>query len=415
MKVLQVSGTDKIGGAGIAAYRLHQGLLAAGVDSQMLVSRKVTSDSTVHRLSSRLNRFGRLQQRFANWSHKRQLQQNPRAAHHAHWSLNTSPYPIADVINSFDADVVHLHWVGDNYLPIQQVAKINAPIIWTLHDMWAFTGGCHYAHDCVQYQSGCGNCPQLITPRPDDISQQVNQQKIRSWADTPMTIVCPSQWLADCMRDSQVLGKKNIHVIPNGIDTSQFKPIDKTSARAAFNLPADKKLVLFGAFGGTNDPRKGFSYLRDALKHLPEAADVELVVFGAEQPQNLAVNLSVHQVGRLQDGVSIALLYAACDVFVLPSMQDNLPNTLLESLACGTPCVAFDTGGIPDLIQHQENGYLATLRDTDDLSHGIQWTLNQSFSPATIHQHVVNRYDVKSIVEQYRQQYSDVAFSHLAL
>lgn len=405
MKVLQVSGTDRIGGAGIAAYRLHQGLLAAGIDSHMLVSHKTTSDPTVHRLSSRLNRIGRLQQRFANRSHKRQLQQNPRSIDHAYWSLNTSPYPIADVINSFHADVVHLHWIGDNYLPIQQVAKINAPIIWTLHDMWAFTGGCHYAHDCIQYQSGCGNCPQLITPQPDDISRQVNQQKSRSWMANPMTIVCPSQWLADCARNSQVLGTKNIHVIPNGIDTSQFKPIDKTSARAAFNLPADKKLVLFGAFGGTDDPRKGFSYLRDALKRLPEAADVELVVFGAEQPQNLEVNLPVHQVGRLQDGVSMVLLYAACDVFVLPSMQDNLPNTLLESLACGTPCVAFDTGGIPDLIQHQQNGYLATLRDTDDLVHGIQWTLGQSFSPVTIHQHIVDHYDVKHIAEQYLQLY----------
>lgn len=224
-----------------------------------------------------------------------------------------------------------------------------------------------------------------------------------------MTIVCPSNWLADCARDSHVLRDKDITVIPNGIDTTQFKPIDKLVARDVFNLPADKKLVLFGAFGGTDDPRKGFSYLRDALRLLPDESDIELVVFGADQPQHLDVALAVHQIGRLQDTVSLALLYPACDVFVLPSMQDNLPNTLLESLACGTPCVAFETGGISDLIQHQRNGYLAKLRDTNDLVHGIQWTLRQSFAPAVIHHNVVNSYGLAQIAEQYSQLYQSVA------
>ena len=331
--------------------------------------------------------------------------QNPRATNSAYWSLNSSTYPIAEVIQSFAADVVHLHWIGDNYLPIQQMAKIRVPIIWTLHDMWAFTGGCHYAGDCTGYENGCGNCPQLVTPQPDDISQKIHLQKMTSWSDVPMTIVCPSQWLADCSKRSSILGKKSIQVIPNGIDTEQFKPIDKTAARKAFNLPINKKLVLFGAFGGTDDPRKGFSYLRDALKVLPQFTAIELVVFGSEQPQKLEVNLPVHQVGRLQDGVSMALLYAACDTFVLPSMQDNLPNTILESLACGTPCVAFDTGGIPDLIQHQHNGYLSQLRDVDDLAKGIQWVLDQSLSPTVIHQQIVDRYAIQSIAEQYRQLY----------
>jgi glycosyltransferase involved in cell wall biosynthesis len=408
MKVVQISGTDKIGGAGIAAYRLHEGLLQSEIESQMLVLRKATSNPTVHRFMPRMSRFQRLQTRYASKQYSRHLKQNSRQPDSAYWSLNNSPYPIADQINAFNADIVHIHWVGDNYLPIQQFSKINAPIIWTLHDMWAFTGGCHYSGDCQAYQTGCGNCPQLTNPLPDDISQQVIQQKIQAWSDTPMTIVCPSQWLAECVRSSQVLAHQKIEVIPNGIDTTHFKPIDKASARHALNLPQDKKLVLFGAFGGIQDPRKGFTYLRNALKLLPESSDIELVVFGSDQPEQLDVNLPVHQIGRLQDNVSMVLLYSACDGFALPSLQDNLPNTLLESLACGTPCIAFDTGGISDIIQHQQNGYLAKFKDTQDLAHGIQWTLAQSLLPTTIHQNTVDHYNLPYIAGQYIQLYQSL-------
>lgn len=408
MKVLQVSGTDKIGGAGIAAYRLHEGLTQAGIESHMLVSRKVTSNPTVHPLLPRMSRLQRLQTRYAARRYTHQLKKHPRTSDSGYWSLNNCPYPIADQINSFNADIVHIHWIGDNVLPIQQFSKINAPIIWTLHDMWAFTGGCHYSGDCQAYQTGCGNCPQLLNPQPHDISQQITQQKIQVWSDTPMTIVCPSNWLADCVRSSQALGHQTVEVIPNGIDTTHFKPVDKSSARHAFNLPHDKKLVLFGAFGGTEDPRKGFIYLKDTLNVLPDSSDIELVIFGSDRPEELDVNLPVHQIGRLQDNVSMMLLYSACDIFVLPSLQDNLPNTLLESLACGTPCVAFDTGGISDIIHHQQNGYLARFKDTQDLAQGIQWTLTQSFPAEEIHQQAVDRYTLPHVAQQYTQLYQSL-------
>lgn len=408
MKVLQVSGTDRIGGAGIAAYRLHQGLQQVDIESHMLVMRKTTSDPSVHRVSAYLNRWGRLQRRYAQNRHAQNLKQNPQKPESAYWSLNNQAYPIADVINAFGADIVHLHWIGDNYFPIQQIPKITAPIVWTLHDMWAFTGGCHYSAACQQYQRSCGNCPQLSNAQPDDMSTQIIQHKKRYWADIPMTIISPSQWLADCVRRSSVLGDKPIQVIPNGIDYQQFKPIDSATARHALNLPQDKKLVLFGAFGGAEDPRKGFTYLRDALQLLPNDTDIELVVFGSEHPQALDVSLPMHQVGRLADSVSIALLYSACDVFVAPSTQDNLPNTILESLACGTPCVAFDTGGLPDMIQHQNNGYLAKLRDDKDLAKGIQSVLKQDISPMTIHQQMAEQYSLPYIAGQYGELYQSL-------
>ena len=409
MKVLTVSATDRIGGAGIAAYRLHHALSRCGIEAEMLVWRKVTAEPKVHRLAAQFNRWQRARRRLAERRHRQQLSNNPRQAGGEYWSLNLSQYPIASVINAYDADVVHLHWIGDNFLPIQQLARIKAPIVWTLHDMWAFTGGCHYARDCERYIVACGDCPQLVKPALDDISARVNAAKRRAWTETSMTIVCPSNWLADCAAQSAVLRDKRIEVIANPIDHSAFKPIDKAAARKTFNLPLNKKLILFGAAGGTGDPRKGFTYLRQALQSLPASSDIELVVFGARQKEDLSVNLPLHQVGALVDSVSLSLLYSACDVYVLPASHENLPNTLMEALSCGTPCVAFATGGVSDLVNHQQNGYLAKLKDAVDLLRGIQWTLEQDWSPQRIHREMIDKCGWQQIGEQTIRLYQSLA------
>ena len=405
MKVLTISATDKIGGAGIASYRLHQALLWSGLAAEMLVWRKVTADPTVHRLAGRLNRWQRARRRLAERRHRLALDKHARKAGSAYWSLNHRSYPVSAAINSFAADLVHLHWIGDNFLPIAEFAKIKAPIVWTLHDMWAFTGGCHYAGACHKYREACGNCPQLAKPGSHDISAGIVGKKQGNWAQLPLTVVCPSQWLADCARQSAVLKGKNIEVVANPIDRRDFKPLDKLQARRAFNLPPDKKLVLFGAFGGTADPRKGFAHLKRALSGLSPGSNIELVVFGAERAEALDLALPLHQVGQLRDTVSLSLLYSASDLFVLPALQDNLPNTLMEALACGTPCAAFDTGGVSDLLQHQQNGYLAKLKDPDDLQRGIQWVLAQDWFPWELHKQTVDRYSLEGISEQYIRLY----------
>lgn len=404
MKVLTVAATDRLGGAGIAAYRTHRALLGAGIEAQMLVWRKTTSDPSVLRLATRLNLRARARRKLAARRHSGLLKSHPRMGSGAYWSLNLFDYPIASVINAFDADIVHLHWLGDNFMPIQQLASIKHPLVWTLHDMWAFTGGCHYAGDCMRFVDTCGNCPQLADPRRDDISARVNKQKRGAWEQVPLTIVCPSRWLADCAGQSAVLRNKRIEVIANPIDTCAFKPLDRREARYAFNLPLDKKLVLFGAADGTADPRKGFAYLREALSVFSESDGVELVIFGADNEDNgglIELDVPMHRTGILRDNVSLNLLYSACDVFVLPALQDNLPNTLLEALTCGTPCVAFDAGGIGDLLQHQENGYLAQLADAADLRRGIEWSLAQEWWPERIHQQAAERYAADRISEQY--------------
>ena len=265
MKVLLVSTSDRLGGAAIGAYRLHRALRGQGVDSQMLVLRKVTADPHVHRLADYLGRMGRGRRRLAEYRHHRRLRGAPRTAEAGHWSLNLYAYGIADVINAFAPDIVHLQWIGDNSLPISQIAGISAPLVWTLQDMWALTGGCHYTGDCQRYHGACGRCPQLLAGTEQDLSRQVMLAKQRHWAGQAMSVVCLSRWLADCARQSALMRGCRIEVIGNPLDPHVFKPIDSLAARRVFNLPLDKKLILFGATGGTSDRRKGFAYLHEAL------------------------------------------------------------------------------------------------------------------------------------------------------
>ena len=192
-----------------------------------------------------------------------------------------------------------LHWVGDNFVPTRQLNKIRAPLVWTLRDMWAFSGGCHYAGGCLNYRAGCGDCPQLRDRSANDISARVYAEKRSAWSKLPLTIVTISEWLADCARSSSILGDRRIEVIGNPIDPRVFKPLDRRAAREAFNLPLDKKLILFGAIGGTSDRRKGFQYLAEALKKLGDDGETELVLFGSARPEAIDVGLPAHQLGRL--------------------------------------------------------------------------------------------------------------------
>ncbi|MCY3799889.1 MAG: glycosyltransferase [Chloroflexi bacterium] len=409
MKVLHVSISDGGGGAALGAYRLHRGLRGSGVQSEMLVLRKVTEDPSVHRLSSRLKRWGRARRRLAEGRHQRRLGDNPRAPGSGHWSLNLFNYPIASAINSFGSDVVHLHWVGDNFAPIGQLEKIRAPIVWTLRDMWAFSGGCHYAGDCFNYQAACGNCPQLVNRAEDDLSAKTHAAKRRAWAKLPLTVAPISEWLAECARNSSVLGEKRIEVIGNPIDPTVFKPLNRRTARQAFNLPLGKQLILFGAIGGTSDRRKGFRYLAEALGKLNNADSVELVVFGSARKEALDVDRPAHQLGRLHDEVSLSMLYSACDVYVLPTTQEALGKTLMEALACGTPCVTFEGTGPKDLVAHQVDGYLARMKDSADLAAGIKWTLARGWSREELQRRIVQRYGVKQISERYIHLYKSLS------
>lgn len=419
LRPLFVNTYDARGGAARAAWRLLEGLRRLDMDPRWLSLFRTQPDPAVLALMNDVPWWSRQQIKLArNWD-KRPLRDHQPRSGLLWWSFNRFPTPLADVINRQAADVVHLHWLGDAFLPLTDWSKIAQPLVWTLHDMWAFTGGCHTALGCDRYRRACGRCPLLNSSADDDITARTLTRKKQHWANLELTLITPSRWLADCARQSALFAHKTVEVIPYGIDTERFKPIDRAASRAALNLPPDKPLLLFGASGGRHDPVKGFDLLRDALHHLKHdhpagLADLTLVSFGddhaADEWPYPLVNLGV-----LRDDVALVLAYSAADVFVAPSRQDNFPNTVLESLACGTPVIAFDVGGMPDMIAPGETGDLAPPEDVAALARHLAALLRddearQRMSHAA-RAKVLREFEFISIARRYRELYQRLSLT----
>ena len=375
IKPLIVNTMDIDGGAARAAYRLHQGLKQLNIDSRMLVGNKTSDDITVLGTNNKLDKAWI---KIAGALDSLPLK-TYSPSHNLMFSLQWLPDQIGAKVVEINPDVIHLHWINTGYMQIETLGKFKKPIVWTLHDMWAFTGGCHYSEDCDKYTMSCGACPQLGSHRKDDITQWIWQRKAKAWSNLNLTIVTPSRWLADCARKSLLFQNLRIEVIPNGLNTQVYKPIDKTMARKSLNLPLDKHLILFGAINSTVNKRKGFHLLKPAIQKLSQehnSNNIELVIFGASQPSQVPnFGFKTHYLGRLHDDIGLALVYSAADVMIVPSIQEAFGQTASESLACGTPVVAFEITGLKDIIDHQHNGYLAKPFDVDDLAQGITWVL----------------------------------------
>jgi glycosyltransferase involved in cell wall biosynthesis len=377
MNALLLSIADGGGGAARAAYRLHQGLRRQlDVAPQMLVQSKLTNDSDVLGPSGKIGKSLAFVRPTINALSLKQYPQCNSTTYSTQWL----PDGLAKQIRKLTPDIVNLHWICDGFLRIETLAQLHRPLIWTLHDMWSFTGGCHYNGECTGFLNQCGTCPQLGSTRQQDISTRVWLRKAKTFQSLDLTLIAPSQWLGQCARSSSLFHSRRIEVIPYGLDTELYKPIARSLARQILNLPQDQQLILFGAIQATSDRRKGFHLLQPALQRLKQLrnnADIQIVVIGSSTPmQPIDLGFETHYLGTLKDDYSLALAYAAADVFVAPSVQDNLPNTVLEAIACGTPCVAFNIGGMPDLIEHEHNGYLAKPFEIEDFAQGINWILS---------------------------------------
>lgn len=377
MKVIHLCASDLEGGAARASYRLHNGLRTMGVESFMLVGKKLSNDHTVYPTAR-----SKIQELI---DHRRMMLDSIPLYIYRNRSQRSVFFPtwVPEKISLnpliASADIVNLHWVSGGFLRPESLRKFNKPIVWRLSDMWAFTGGCHYAGECANYEHECGKCPQLGSQRKSDISHWLWKRKERSWRSLNLTIVTPSRWLSDCAKKSSLFCNLRVEVIHNGIDINKYKPADKMFARQLLDLPLNKRLILFGAINVDNDKRKGYDHLKEALKIIassPLKNKVEIVIFGSYTPNETPdFGLPIHYLGYLHDNISLAICYSAADVFVAPSTEDNFPSTILESLACATPVVAFKIGGIPDLVEHKENGYLAAPFDENDIAYGIKWIL----------------------------------------
>ncbi len=410
MKVLHVSFSDLGGGAARAAFRIHSCLAAVGIRSSMRVHLRLSEDPAVHAPESRWAwPIGRLRLRASRLALR--AQRSPSASVR---TLGLVPSGLAAELNECDADLVNLHWVGFDMLSVGEIASIRKPLVWTMHDMWPFCGTEHYPLDSpdARFRTGYLSDNRGAGARGPDLDRWVWRRKRSLWT-TPFQVVCPSQWLAECARDSVLMRGWPIAVVPNPLDLEQYRPFSRDEVRAELGLPAHKRLVLFGAFGGADDPRKGLQHLAGALALLERQSipDVALVVFGnlPEEPVEIAGFQTIN-LGPIQDEKRLAKLYSSADAFVAPSEMDNLPNTVMEALACGTPVIAFRIGGMPDLIEPNRNGYLARPFDRADLAAGMLWALTHPCPGEleTAARSSAQRYAPAAVAAAYRSVYEQV-------
>ncbi|TWT82873.1 Capsular glucan synthase [Planctomycetes bacterium CA13] len=386
---------DVTGGAAGAAQRIHGGLVGAGVDSRYWHSAKIdgstmpatqpirwardNNQNPVHQVWDQIQRTASL-----TWA-KRRHRPGP-SEKREYFSLgrlrHATPFPTSQLTG----DVLAIHWVGKlfDYPTFFKSLPADRPIVWVLHDMNPFTGGCHFSGGCERFQNGCGHCPQLDHPRFSDPSARTLKMKTALYRDLNLHVVAPSRWLGEQAKQSMPFKHANSHhVIPYGIDVQAYAPIDKAKAKAALQIDPNRTVIAFAADSATNR-RKGFHHLMEAWPAF-DSHRVEGIMFGGgDAPALPADSASIRHFGYVHDLTRKQLLYSAADVFVMPSLEDNLPQTGLEASASETPVVAFDAGGIPDYVRPNVTGLLAPTGNSDALATQIQWMIDHPVERRTM-------------------------------
>ena len=380
MRLLHINTMDNIGGAARAAHRLHTGLRRRGFDSSMFVAKRSSDDPAAVAFKPSTGLPGRLRRRLLHEWITRSLARyrTSRPSGYELFSDDRTMYGRALVEQLLPCDVVNLHWVAGllDYQSFFSRVPEDSPVVWTLHDMNPFTGGCHYDDGCGKFKQGCGACPQLGSEDKGDLSRRIWQRKKKAVSQVPpgrLHLVTPSRWLATEVQRSTLLGDLPVSVIPYALDTEVFAPREGAVARAALRVPPEASVVLFVSHGVDNR-RKGLALLVEALSRLADIGNLFLLTLGQGQPA-LDLPFPHLHLGSLDNDHLLPLIYSAADLFVIPSLQDNLPNTVLESLACSTPVVGFNVGGIPDMVRPGETGMLAPAGDVAALANAISQLL----------------------------------------
>ena len=419
MRVLIINTSERIGGAAIAANRLMEALKNNGIKAKMLVRDKQTDQISVVELKKSWWKVWQfIWERVVIWQANHFKKHNLFAVDIANTGTNITVLP-----EFTQADVIHLHWINQGMLSLTDIRRIiqsGKPIVWTMHDMWPFTGICHYAGDCDKYATQCHNCPQLYKGSRKDIAYRTFQKKKKLFEGAQITFVACSRWLESLAKKSDLIKGQTITNIPNAINTNLFKPRDKKQAREKCHLPQDKKLLLFGSIKIT-DKRKGIDYLVSACKQIASSypdfsKELGVVVFGNQAEQYTSLfPFPIYPMNYVSNEKELVDIYNAVDLYVTPSLQDNLPNTIVEAMACGIPCIGFNVGGIPQMIDHLHNGYVAEYQSSKAMAKGIHWALTEgeyeSLSEEACRK-AVSSYSESTIAKKYVEIYNKITGNH---
>lgn len=424
MRVLIVNTSEREGGAAVAANRLMDALNNNGVKAKMLVRDKETDNITVVGLKGGLlQRFRFLWERWCVYYHL-----HFKRDHLFDLDMANTGFDITKLPEFKEADVIHLAWINQGFLSLKDIRKIinsGKAVVWTMHDLWAATGICHFTFGCEAYKGQCHNC--FYLPRGGnsaDLSTRVFNKKKKVYYNSGIHFVACSKWLGNSARQSSLLTGLQLSVIPNPIDTHVFCPKDKRVARLHSTLPEDKRIILFVSQRVTME-RKGMAYFIKAISLLaeryPEMKENTVIAILGGRADEVVSQLALPSfpLGYVKNERQLVDIYNSADVFVIPSLDENLPNTIMESMACGVPSVGFKVGGIPEMIDHQKNGYVASYKDADDLAAGIHWVLGEADKEELKRQcvqKVMSCYSQRSVAMKYVEVYNQaLAFKNYKL
>ncbi len=416
MKIVILNTFERTGGAAVAASRLRESLRAEGEDVTMVVRDKQSASKLViglnhSSLQRLLNKCNFVWERLVIFIYNRCSKKDLFAVSLANTGCKLSRLSVLQ-----EADIIHIHWINQGFLSIneiQAIGKLGKPIVWTMHDMWPCTGICHHARECNGYYSDCATCPFTAS---STLAASTLAKKKHIWEKLNVTFVTCSKWLQERTSHSVLMTNKEVLSIPNPIDTLKFAPMDQPSCREHFRLPVEKALLLFGAVKAS-DKRKGIDYMKAAVqllvdKHPEWKEKLELVIFGkSDREMQELFPVKVHQIPYITSEQEMIQLYNTADLYITSSLEENLPNTIMEAMSCGVPCAGFNIGGIPEMIDHLENGYVAGYKSANDLAEGIHQLLHHAdFSQLKqkARNKVIQSYSFASVAKRYIELYTQL-------
>jgi glycosyltransferase involved in cell wall biosynthesis len=423
MQITFLNTYDKIGGAAIACKRLWEALKAENANVHFLAQQGNPQQPLAGIDYLAKGAWGYKQAQFRLFLNKAYLSFYDKKKGFnftfdpAFWGANVAKHPLV-----LQSDILHLHWINHGFLSLSTLKafeKLKKKLVWTLHDMWPFTGGCFYSERCDYYKGTCGNCFFMRNPGPKDFSHTIWKKKQEVYAQLDLTVVACSRWLSECAAQSSLFREKRVLTIPSPLNTNIFFPRSQSEIRHKLHLPQDKHLLLFTS-AKLDDPRKGFIYLKKTLARLQSVSPtlsgetMALVLLGkrSNKVEENIEGFPVYYLGNLDNETAMAEAYSACNIFVNPSLADNLPNTIVEAMACGVPVVAFASGGIPEMMIHQESGYLAPPTSVEGLAAGIEFLLSFPERYEKIQQAAVEfvrkNYNYSTVAKRYLSLYQEI-------